>query len=68
MAQGLIKSIDLLLPAPALAAGKGLMDGSWPGAPHRAGAVIIPALEGVDKGEGAGRIRGDKRDEGCQWC
>lgn len=52
MAQGLIKSIDLLLPA--LAAGKGLMDGSWPGAPHRAGAVIIPALEGVDKGEGAG--------------
>lgn len=30
------------------------MDGSWPGAPHRAGAVIIPALEGVDKGEGAG--------------
>lgn len=44
------------------------MDGSWPGAPHRAGAVIIPALEGVDKGEGAGRIRGDKRDEGCQWC
>lgn len=54
MAQGLIKSIDLLLPAPALAAGKGLMDGSWPGAPHRAGAVIIPALEGVDKGEGAG--------------
>lgn len=54
MAEGLIKSIDLLLPAPALAAGKAVMDGACPGAPHGAGAAITPALGGVDKGEGAG--------------
>lgn len=64
MARGLIKSIDLLLPAPALAAGKGLMDGCCPGAPRGAGAVIIPALEGVDKEEGAGSRRGPWGEEG----
>lgn len=61
MARGLIKSIDLLLPAPALAAGKGLMDGCCPGG---AGAVIIPALEGVDKEEGAGSRRDPGGEEG----
>lgn len=64
MAQGLIKSIDLLLPAPALAAGKALMDGCCPGAPHGAGAVIIPALEGVDKEEGAGSRQDPWGEEG----
>lgn len=64
MAQGLIKSIDLLLPAPALAAGKALMDGSCPGTPHGAGAAIIPALGGVEKEEGAGSRQDPWGEEG----
>lgn len=71
MAQGLIKPIDLLLPAPSLAAREDLMDGSCPGAQCAGGLVIKHALEGVDKAGGdrqqAG-INGEKRDGGvCCW-
>lgn len=52
MAQGLIKSIDLLLPAPSLAAGRDLIDGSCPSAQYAGGLVIKHALEGVDSAGG----------------
>lgn len=67
MVQGLIKSIDLLLPAPSLAARKDLIDGSCPSAQYAGGLVIKHALEGVDKAGGdrqqAG-ISGGRRDGG----
>lgn len=71
MARGVIKSIDLLLPVPSLAARKDLIDGSCPGAQHAGGLVIKHALAGVDKAgrgdrQGAG-IDGEKRAGGYCW-
>lgn len=63
MAQGLIKSIDLLFPALALAAPKDLIDGSCPRARCAGGPAIKHTREGVDTAGGAGQQAGSMGEE-----
>lgn len=58
MAQGLIKSIDLLLPAPSLAARKDLIDGSCPSAQYAGGLVVRHDLQVSIRQEETGNRRG----------